>query len=1418
MLAKLSVKKPYTVAVGVILVIVLGVISVMNMTTDLLPSMNLPYIVVYTPYVGASPEAVENTVTKPLEAALASVSELKSIASTSGDNVSVITLEFNDNASMDTAMLELNAKIDLVAPGWDDGVGTPTMIKVNPDMLPVVVASVDVEGLDIVALSDYVSDRLIGEMEGIDGVASVSAAGLIEEKVTVSIDQSLIDNVNSVILKEVDKELYKVEQKLLEGEEKLLDGKRRLDREGKQGLAQIAAALEQIRQARANLPQTIAGLQGQADQYRAQLDEAKAGKTQAEAALAQLPSPMTEAEKAALARLREAVSGYQAQIDEKKTALNAVLAQLSAIDPSAYPPVAAGMDGKEVTLDKALKNGGKILRKGEATPAPTAAPEKQTHKEVRFKGNVKKRIGKKSAEAVSTPAPQSAASYLTGWLLPAAFAEADGALEAELLAEKARLESEIAALQAQIDALEQSAAYRSLAQKEQIDAQRAAIMGQLAQANAAISQLESGIAMLQGYIAKLQSGIIPGGLVEGIDQDTSFDEAQRKLEEAQKTTKKMLADARAKINKAQKELGEGRREFEENREKAFEDAKLDGVITVPMISQIIAAQNLSMPAGYLTEDGQDYLVRVGDEFQDVDELRNTLLFTMDLDTLSEVRLGDVAVVEITNNAKDVYAKVNRNDGVLLSFSKQSTFSTAQVADNVLAKFSAMEAAHPGLRLTPLVDQGVYIDMIINSTLENLVWGGLLAILILLIFLGDYRPTLVVALSIPLSVVVALVAMYFTGITINVMSLAGLALGVGMLVDNSIVVIENIYRHHSDGMPILDACVTGTGQVASAITSSTLTTICVFLPLVFITGIAKQLFTDMGLTITYSLLASLLVAMTLVPAMCSWLLKRTKERKHRVFSAIQRFYRACLSLSLRVKIPVLLLVVVLLGYSGLRAVNMGTVFMSDVDSTQMTANLTFPLDFTKEQQHELTDRVMEKMLTVKDVQTVGVFGGGNAALSMITGGGSANSIAFYLNLSEDKTRRNTVIARDIQSAVAPLGCDLTIKTNNMDITTLYGSGISVDVKGPDLDILRGLATDIAGRLAQIEGVTDVSDGQEETVPEITLTVDKQTAVENGLTVAQIYQFVYQLVMDGVEVSTLTTGGKEYTVMAVEGKNLNLTREELSDRTIEVKKAEETIQVRLGDVCSIGETESLSSIRRSDQQHTISASCAVDADHNVGLVGRDVTAMLETVDLPEGYTAAISGESDTIASTLKDLALMILLAIVLIYLIMVAQFQSFLMPFIVLFTIPLAFTGGLLGLQLAGMELSMVGMLGFLILAGVIVNNGIVFVDSVNQMRLEGMGKREALLESGRIRLRPILMTAITTILGMSTMAAGNGMGSEMLQPMAVVTIGGMIYGTLLTLLVVPIMYDLLAPREMKARKIGKNKKAAEAALPPLDSDI
>ena len=727
---------------------------------------------------------------------------------------------------------------------------------------------------------------------------------------------------------------------------------------------------------------------------------------------------------------------------------------------------------------------------------------------------------------------------------------------------------------------------------------------------------------------------------------------------------------------------------------------------------------------------------------------------------------------------------------MLSIEKQTGYSTGDVTDRLLDKFDSLEKENTALHLSVLMNQGIYIDMIVKSVVENMIVGAILAIIILLLFLKDIKPTLVIACSIPLSVVFAVVLMYFTHITLNIISLSGLALGIGMLVDNSIVVIENIYRLRGEGYSIRKAAVEGASQVTGAITASTLTTVCVFAPIIFTEGITRQLFVDIALTIAFTLAASLLVALTFVPMMAAGLLKNTKEIRHNFFDKVKEVYGKILAVCLRFKPIVFIAVIVLLGTSVVAAFSRGYSFMDmNMETNQISATISAKEDqtLTFGELTEMADEVVEKAMTIDGIETIGAMAGGSA-LSMM-GGSSTDSISMYMILDEESDVSSADVITQLDELTKDMDCEVTTDTSASDMTSLMGSGLTINVKGNDLDKLQELAGEVAKVVENTEGTVDVDDGLANTTPSFTISVDKEKAAKYGMTVAQVFQLVYGEMASSTSATTISTDVNDYQVYVQSEEQFDVTLDDIKNLTFTYtdREGNET-EVELSDIAQFEEGYTLGTINRDAQTRYISVTAGVDDDHNVSLLSNEIQKELDKIDLPEGYSIEMAGEDEMIADAMNQLYLMLLLAVIFIYLVMVAQFQSLLSPFIIMFTIPLAFTGGLFALYFTGNEVSVVAMIGFVMLAGIIVNNGIVMVDFINQLRRGGMEKKDAIIESGKTRLRPILMTALTTILSMSTMAVGLGEGSEMMQPMAIVTVGGLLYGTLLTLIVVPCIYD------------------------------
>jgi len=814
-------------------------------------------------------------------------------------------------------------------------------------------------------------------------------------------------------------------------------------------------------------------------------------------------------------------------------------------------------------------------------------------------------------------------------------------------------------------------------------------------------------------------------------------------------------------------------------------------LTRDMVAGILRGQNFSMPAGYITEAGTDYLVRTGDEIRDVEELKQLAVMVLPVPGLRPITLNDVADIAVVDNSDTMYSRLNGNDAVTISIHKQSEYSTADVAGLIRAKMEKLAQQYPDLEMVALMDQGVYVDMVVDFLTSNLLVGGALALLILIVFLRDVRPTIVVGLAIPVSLVTALVLMYFSDITLNVISMGGLALGVGMLVDNSIVVIENIYRMRSEGASAKEAAVQGAREVAGAIAASTLTTIAVFVPILFVQGMTREIFTDMGLTIAYSLLASLAIALTLVPMAASRVITKEVRQKDRVLRAVQSWYAKVLEFALRRKGLVLFIAVALLAVSIAGALSKGTQFFPDANTGQLVVRIDMPRGSTLEDTAAVADEAAEIISGIEYVEHVGASIGGGI-LAGPGGAGFADSVSIYVLIAEENIRHTNEVARKIREETAHLPAEVTVGDYGADMgSMLSGRGIELIVAGRDFDTLEAIAADVADIVASVEGTRDISDGIERSEPELRVVVDKDKSIAHGLTVAQVFMELKELLSAQGVTTTISVGNIDYAVRVLDEDSLReVTRADIEELVLETPQG----TVPLKAIADIQEAAGYRTIRRENQQRTLTVTAGLEDGYNIGLVSRKIAAKLADYDVPDGYTVKIGGEQEMIRETFADLYLMLALAVALIYLIMVAQFQSLLSPFIVMFTVPLGFTGGFLALFLTGNPVSVVAFLGLIILTGVVVNNGIVFVDYINVLRRSGLDKREAIIRAGTVRLRPILMTALTTIIALITLSFGVGTGSEMIQPMAITTIGGLIYATALTLVLVPVLYDLLHKKD------------------------
>ncbi len=1240
-MAGFSVKKPLTVFVTVLGIIVLGVVAYLKMTPDLFPNMDFPYVIIVTSDPGASPESVEQTVTKPLEQSMATLDKIKAVTSTSQDSVSMVMLEFEDSADMDTISVDIQQKISVLQGSWDDTVSAPYVLKINPSMLPVMVAAVSREDTGVYDLSDFVTEEISPKLEGVSGVASISVSGAVTREAHVILDEEKLSALSEQLAAAVRKELYKAESELTDAKSEVEEGQ---------------AELQSAKEAMASGLASAAG---------------------------------------------DAVDTVYAKLKELYNALPET-----------------GIGGTGIT--------GTLVDGSGSTDGDTGG-------------------------------------------------SADGDIDSGM--------GDMSGMAQQMQQLQQL---------QQI----------FAQLNETMQTLRT---TLCGLLADLESG-----------------KMQREVEGQVYSAAISLIDAMTQLTKADIQLDEALTQIEDGLEQiadayssVSDQTDVGGMLSMSTVSQLLTAQDFNMPAGYIEdESGVKYMVSVGGKVATRQELEDMVLLDLGMDGIEPVTLGDIATVVVTDDADELYTKVNGENGILITFTKQSNYATAEVSDNINARFDELEAQYEGLHFAPLMDQGDYIYLIVETITSSLLWGALFSVVVLYLFLRDWRPTLITLISIPVSVIFAIVLMYFTGVTINMISLSGLAVAVGMLVDNSVVVIENIYRLRARGATVVQAAVSGAQQVLGAVAASTLTTVCVFAPIVFVEGLTRQMFTDLALTITYSLMASLLVALTLVPAMASGMLRRNMAIKPGLLDKLYPAYRRAIAFALDHKAGVLLLSLVLLVTSGWAAVSRGFTFMPDMDMNNLSVTVTMPEGTTRDEAVKLADTVLERVMTVENVENAGFMMGSSSDMSFDAAGGGSYDVEGYITMPEGTF--GSVAGKEIEELCADLPCEVTtggVMSEMMSYMT--GSGVSLQVFGSDMTDLQASARTIAAQLRQVEGIGEVSDGLDESAAALQVVIDREAAAKHGMTVAQIYMKLSAALQSSTSVSDITLDSEDMSLSVDAAEGTTLTREKLLELEITPDSTassmstgssslsrlagdedDEDTTFKLGDVATVEETVSMNTIARDQQRRCVTVTAAVADGYNVTHVTASAQQAVNSLTLPDGITVEFNGENEQIMDAMSQLMLMLLLGVVLVYLIMVAQFQSLKSPFIVMFTIPLAFTGGFLALLVANIEVSVISLIGFVMLVGIIVNNGIVLVDYINQQRLAGMACREAIIDACVTRLRPILMTSLTTILGLVVTAASKNAGTALMQPIAVVCIGGLLYATLMTLFVVPCMYESMNKKELR----------------------
>ena len=1269
-----SVKKPLTVYVVTLAILILGVVAYLKMTPDLMPNMDYPYVIVVTSDPGASPESIEEEITKPLEKSLATLDQLKNITSTSQNSVSMVVLEFENGANMDSLGIDIQQQISALEGQWSDTVSSPYILKVNPSMIPVMVAAISSDTMDVGELSDFVDEELTAKLTGITGVASVDIAGTVDREMHVVLDAEKMAALTETIRQNAGKLLDKEAGKLSSARKQVTDAQAALDAGIKQAADGIGDGVTDA------LNQAVEALKSALD----------------------FTPNMSEEEK----QLRQTIAADQEAMNANNEKIQANLGIIADPDATEEEKAAAMAENEALTA----ANLELARRLTENTQTLTRLVAQRTEEQLR-QGMEDLRKTIRDIEA-----------FLN-------------------------------------------------------DPHRFDALG---------NQISSGA-----------ESLIDGML--------------------------LMTESNVQLKLALQQIEEGEKQLAQIRRQVLEQLDLNGMLSVAMIEQLLTAQDFSMPAGYIDDnDGISYMVSVGNEITTTEELEDMVLFDLGIDGMEPIRLSDVATVFYTDNSDEIYAKLNGENGIIASFTKQSNYATAEVSDNITARLEQLTDQYPNISFKPLMDQGDYIHLIVDTIVSSLLWGALFSVVVLFLFLRDWRPTLITLISIPTSVIFAVVLMYFTGVTINMISLSGLLVAVGMLVDNSVVVIENIYRLRAKGATVVQAAVSGAQQVLGAIASSTLTTVCVFAPIVFVEGLTRELFTDLALTITYSLLASLLVALTVVPAMASGMLQRPLVQKPGLLDKIYPAYKKAIIWSLDHKAAVLAGSLALLLLTGIVTVSRGFSFMPDMDMNSVNVTVYMPEDCTREEAVEYTDEVARRCMTVEGVDAVGAMIQTDTALTMMSTAGGEYDATVYITMPDSYSGNEA--GKEIEALCADMDCKVTavnIMSSMMSYVT--GNGVSLQVYCEDMETLQSAAKSIAARMAQVDGTVDVSDGLEDAAQALHVTVDRTKAMEHGMTVAQIYMQIAAALNTTSTGTDMVLDDSSMQLIIQQDESSKMTVETLPELKIDPDSAmsaamsgstssgsssssslsslsgEETDtdnSFLLKDVATVEKTVSLNTISRDQQRRCVTVTAGIADGSNVTLVSSEVTKAVEAMELPSGVTIEFNGENEQIMDAMGQLLLMLLLGIVLVYFVMVAQFQSLREPFIVMFTIPLAFTGGFLALLLSGTGLSVISLIGFVMLVGIIVNNGIVLVDYINQQRLAGMERRDAIIDAGVTRLRPILMTSLTTILGLIVTALAKNAGTSLIQPVALVCIGGLLYATLMTLFVVPCMYELVSKKKLR----------------------
>lgn len=836
---------------------------------------------------------------------------------------------------------------------------------------------------------------------------------------------------------------------------------------------------------------------------------------------------------------------------------------------------------------------------------------------------------------------------------------------------------------------------------------------------------------------------------------------------------------------------------------ALDHAKMTNFgITGSQVVQALGAENRSISAGTVERGGQDVQLRINGEYTSVQDIKNTQI---SLATGETIKVSDIGEVIDTFKEQSSVSQVNGEETLVFSIMKQSDGNTVEVAEEIRKAVDQLNEAFEqrGLKITTIMDTSTYISDSIDSVVDNMVVGGTLAVLILLLFLRSIKTTLIIAISMPIAVISTFTLMYFTGETLNILSMGGLALGIGMMVDSSIVILENIFKKRQEGLSIKEAAIEGGSELAGAVVASTLTTAVVFLPIVFVEGLASQLFRPLALTVVFSLTASLVAALTIVPMLSSKMLgkvvledQESKGLFHRMLNKLKDVYGKILEKALKFRKTVIAIVLACLVGSFALVPLIGMELMATGDSGQVNMTVTLQSGSQLEETQAVVNEITERLTPFKDIIKMNYVSVGGSTTGI--GAGSTSQASFMIELISSTERDMTTkeFVGEVTDELSDIaGAEILVQEGQQGMST--GSPIQIEITGEELDVLGDLAQQVVWIVEEVDGAINVDSSVSEGRPEVQVVVNREVATAYGLSYQQVMSEV-NLAFNGQVATRYKEGGSEYDVRVSLPEESTTTIRDLETLVV---RNNQGVNIPLTAVAELKQIQGPTEINRTDQQRGVNVTSDV-LGRDLGSVTQDIQAKIAQIQLPDGYEISMGGQSETMMESFEQLALALALGIFLIYMVMAVQFESFTYPFIIMFSLPTMMIGVLVGLFVSKVSLSITAIIGLIMLAGIVVNNGIILVDYINILRAKGMERMEAIVEAGKSRLRPILMTTLTTVLAMVPLALAIGEGAEQQQPMAVVVVFGLMASTIFTLVFVPVMYVVIDNMSNKTKNIFK----------------